>query len=636
MTENERRDQKQRERLYRGIIANSNDPIALVDGDGTVRFVSDSIERLTGFTPAELVGHTVIGQVHPDDQPRFRDALHEALARPGVPVPLQYRGRHRDGSWRDREIVGVNRLHDPDIKAIIVNYRDTTARRRAEAALEESERVYRSTFDEAPIGVAHTSLTGKFLRVNEYLCQLLGYASQELTRLEFTAITHPDEIGRDVAALRALAANQMHRYTCEKRYRRKDGSFVLANLAVGVHRDRLGEASFFIAVIEDLTERKRLEQELREAHKMEAIGRLAGGIAHDFNNLLTAIDGYAGLALEQLTDDTVRRDVEEIRCGCRSAASLTRQLLVFSRRQPLQPQIVDINVVARGMEGLLRRLIGEHIEIAWRLESPIDRVIVDTGQIEQVILNVALNGRDAMPGGGTLTIETANILADTGPHVMLAIGDTGTGIDETAREHLFEPFYTTKDPGQGTGLGLATVYAIVKQSGGSISIDSERGSGTTFKVLLPSAAASYDLPETPTPLAVSLDGTETILLVEDQPEVLSVAREALTRHGYTVVVATNADQALTVDLEYPNIDLLVTDLVMPGMSGTELARRFRRGRPGSRVLFMSGYVDGGVERHGAMPSPLISKPFDAQALLFRVRELLDQARSIRAADPPDE
>ena len=624
------------ERLYRGIIAKSNDPIALVDRDGTVRFVSDSIEGLTGFTPAELVGHTVIGQVHPDDQRRFRTALQEALARPGVPVPLQYRGRHRDGSWRDREIVGVNRLHDPDIKAIIVNYRDTTARRRAEAAFEESERVYRSTFDEAPIGVAHTSLTGTFLRVNQYVCQLLGYAPQELTLLEFTAITHPDEVGRDLAALQALVAGEIHRYTCEKRYRRKDGSFVLANVAVSVHRDRLGEALFFIAAIEDLTERKRLEQELRQAHKMEAIGRLAGGIAHDFNNLLTAIDGYAGLVLEQLTDDAVRKDVEEIRGGCRSAASLTRQLLVFSRRQTVQLQIVDINVVARRMEGLLRRLIGEHIEIAWRLESPIDRVTVDTGQIEQVILNIALNGRDAMPGGGTLTIETANILADTGPHVMLAIGDTGAGIDETAREHLFEPFYTTKEPGHGTGLGLATVYGIVKQSGGSISVDSERGSGTTFKILLPSAVATYELPEPPTPSAASLDGTETILLVEDQPEVLSVAREALTRHGYTVIVATNADEALTVDLEYPNIDLLVTDVVMPGMSGTELARRFRRGRPGTTVLFMSGYPDGGTERHRATPSPLIPKPFDAQALLLRVRELLDRTHSNSAADRPDE
>ena len=508
-----------------------------------------------------------------------------------------------------------------------------TARKQAEAALEESERVYRSTFDDAPIGVAHASLTGTFLRVNRYLCQLLGYAPEELTRLDFIAITHPEEVERDLAALRALAADQMPRYTREKRYRRKDGSVVLA---VSVHRDRLGEALFFIAAVEDLTERKRLEQELRQAHKMEAIGRLAGGIAHDFNNLLTAIDGYAGLVLEQLTDDAVRKDVEEIRGGCRSAASLTRQLLVFSRRQTVRPQIADINVVARRMEGLLRRLIGEHIEIAWRLGSPIDRVTVDTGQIEQVILNIALNGRDAMPGGGTLTIETANVLTETGPHVMLAIGDTGAGIDETAREHLFEPFYTTKEPGSGTGLGLATVYGIVKQSGGAISIDSERGSGTTFNILLPSAVASDELSDSPTVSSVSLDGTETILLVEDQPEVLAVAREALTRHGYTVIVATNADEALTLDLEYPNVDLLVTDVVMPGMSGTELARRFRGARPGSTVLFISGYVDGGTAQHGAMPSPLVPKPFDGQALLRKVRELLDQRRTDTAADGAEE
>lgn len=632
MTEDKSRGREQRERLYRGIVANSNDPIALLDRDGAVQFVSDSIERLTGFTPAELVGRTVIGQAHPDDQPRIREALQEALARPGVPIPLRYRGRHRDGSWRDREIVGVNRLHDPDIGAIIVNYRDTTARGQAEAALEESERVYRSTFDEAPIGIAHTSLTGRFLRVNRHLCQLLGYASEELTRIDLIAITHPDDVERDIAALRALAAGENDRYTHEKRYRRKDGSFVLVNVAISVHRNRVGQALFGIAVIEDLTERKRLDQDLRQAHKMEAIGRLAGGIAHDFNNLLTAIDGYAGLALEQLTDDAVRKDVEEIRGGCRSAASLTRQLLVFSRRQTLQLQIVDLNVIATRMEGLLQRLIGEHIEIAWRLGSPLDPVGVDPGQIEQVILNLALNGRDAMPGGGTLTIETANVLTDTGSHVLLAIGDTGAGIDETCREHLFEPFYTTKEPGHGTGLGLATVYGIVKQSGGSISVDSEPGRGTTFKILLPSADTSADLASTPTAPPVSLEGTETILLVEDQPEVLSVAREALTRHGYTVIAAANADDALTADLEYPRIDLLITDVVMPGMSGPELARRFRRGRPGSTVLFISGYTDGAIEQHGAAPSPLISKPFDAHALLRTVRELLDQTHADDVAD----
>ena len=622
------------------MIANSADAIALVDADGTIRFVTDSIERLTGFPPAELVGRHAFELVHPDDQMRVHQAFLEALARPNVPVSLEYRARHKDGSWRDREVIGVNRLDDPDVRAIIVNYRDTTARRRAEAALEESDRLHRSTFDEAPIGVAHTSVAGRFLRVNRWLCRLLAYSPDELTRLDFMTITHPDEVARDADARRRLIAGDFDRYARENRYRRKDGRFVPVNLALSVHRNAQGDAVFFIAVVEDLTERKRLEQELRQAHKMEAIGRLAGGIAHDFNNLLTAIGGYADLALDQLRGDNaarVRTDVEEIRTACRSAASLTRQLLAFSRRQILQPQIVDLNVVVKRMHGLLRRLIGEHIEIAWRLAAPIDRVNVDAGQVEQVVLNLAINARDAMPGGGTVTIETANVVVDGGRHVVLAIGDTGAGIDEAIREHLFEPFYTTKEPGHGTGLGLATVYGIVKQSGGSISVCSERGRGTTFKVLLPSAMHERDSAEEPPEPPARLDGSETILLVEDQPEVRSVAREALTRHGYSVIAAADAGDALTAALRQPTIDLLLTDVVLPGMGGAELARRIQRDRAELPVLFMSGYTAGSIEQQKAVDPrlPLIQKPFDAQALLRKVRELLDHAPSDTTGERPD-
>jgi two-component system, cell cycle sensor histidine kinase and response regulator CckA len=640
MVRGDRRDPGHGERLYRAMIANSADAIALVDADGTIRFVTDSIERLTGFPPAELVGRHAFELVHPDDQMRVHQAFLEALARPNVPVSLEYRARHEDGSWRDREVIGVNRLDDPDVRAIIVNYRDTTARRRAEAALEESDRLHRSTFDEAPIGVAHTSVAGRFLRVNRWLCRLLAYSPDELTRLDFMTITHPDEVARDAEARRRLIAGEFDRYARENRYRRKDGRFVPVNLALSVHRNAQGDAVFFIAVVEDLTERKRLEQELRQAHKMEAIGRLAGGIAHDFNNLLTAIGGYADLALDQLRGDNaarVRTDVEEIRTACRSAASLTRQLLAFSRRQILQPQIVDLNVVVKRMHGLLRRLIGEHIEIAWRLAAPIDRVNVDAGQVEQVVLNLAINARDAMPGGGTVTIETANVVVDGGRHVVLAIGDTGAGIDEAIREHLFEPFYTTKEPGHGTGLGLATVYGIVKQSGGSISVCSERGRGTTFKVLLPSAMHERDSAEEPPEPPARLDGSETILLVEDQPEVRSVAREALTRHGYSVIAAADAGDALAAALRRPTIDLLLTDVVLPGMGGAELARRIQRDRAELPVLFMSGYTAGSIEQQKAVDPrlPLIQKPFDAQALLRKVRELLDHAPSDTTGERPD-
>lgn len=609
-------------------MSSSADPIALLDRDGIILFVTDSIKRLTGFAADDLVGRHAFDQIHPDDQRRVTEAWFETLDHPGEPVVVEYRARHRDGSWRDREVVGVNRLNDPDVRAIIVNYRDTAARQRAEAALEENERLHRSTFDRAPIGIAHTSLSGRFLRVNRCLCDLLGYSTEELTRLDFTTITSSDDVQQDVEAMSRLVSGEVDRYSREKRYRRKDGALVLVNLTVNVHRNIQGDAVFFIAVVEDLTERKRLEQELRQAHKMEAIGRLAGGIAHDFNNLLTAIGGYADLAIEQLPEARhapVRQDIEEIRGASRTAASLTRQLLAFSRRQVLQPQIIDLNAVVHRMQGLLRRLIGEQIDIVWRLSAPIDRVNVDPGQIEQVVLNLALNARDAMPAGGTLTIETANVFVDDAPHVAMRIADTGAGIDDRTREHLFEPFYTSKEPGQGTGLGLSTVYGIVKQSGGSISVESEPSHGAKFTVLLPSAVhargATTEIASAP-PL---LDGDETILLVEDQREVRAVARDALVRRGYTVIEAADAEEAVTAAMRQRTIDLLLTDVVMPGMSGPDLARALLRDRPEMSVLFMSGYPAGSSNQEMLDPTlPLIRKPFSAEGLLRHLRELLDR------------
>lgn len=617
------------ERVYQAIVACCADAIALVDREGAIQFVTDSIERLTGLTSASLIGTHALDHVHPDDRQRADDAFHEVLARPGVPIPFEYRVRHADGSWRHCDVIAVNQSDDPEVDAIILTYRDTTARWHAEAALLESERLHRSTFDQAPIGVAHTSLTGRFLRVNRCLCALLGYTAEELTSLDFKAITHPDDVQQDLEAMRRLIEGEVNRYTREKRYRRKDGSFVLVNLMVNVHRNPLGDAVFFVAVLEDLTERKRLEQGLRNAAKMEAIGRLAGGIAHDFNNLLTAIGGYAELAIDQLHSPrlaVVRKDVEEVRAACRIAASLTRQLLAFSRRQILQPQIVDLNLVLHRMQRLLPRLIGEHIEIVWRLSSPLDRVNVDAGQIEQVVLNLVLNGRDAMPHGGTLTIETANRLVENVPHVKLAIRDTGVGIGNGAREHLFEPFFTTKDVGYGTGLGLATVYGIVNQSGGGITVDSEQGRGTTFTVLLPSVSRVGEAADAPAAPAAIPGGTETILLLEDQAEVRSVVKQTLERHGYTVIAAANAGEALGAMQRGAAVHLLLADVVLPGMSGPEVARELRATSPEVPVLFMSGYAVGAGELEGPLerPSPLLEKPFSAEVLLRKVREQLDR------------
>jgi two-component system cell cycle sensor histidine kinase/response regulator CckA len=501
----------------------------------------------------------------------------------------------------------------------------------------EIERVYQSMFEEALIGIAQTSLSGRFLRVNPHLCDLLGYTHDELAALDFAAVSHPDEVEDDLDAKRALVAGDMHRYSREKRYRTKAGTYCWTQLTVSLHRGPDGEPAYFIAIVEDITNRRNLEQQLRQTQKMEAIGRLAGGIAHDFNNLLTAIVGYSELVLKQVApDDPLYSDIQEIRRAGHSAASLTRQLLAFSRMQVLHPQILDLNAIVSRMNTLLRRLIGEEIRLEQTLAQRLDRVRADPGRVEQVVLNLALNARDAMPRGGTLSIETANVQLDAayvaehpgstpGLHVMLAIRDTGIGMDRTVLEHLFEPFYTTKELGKGTGLGLATVYGIVKQSGGSIEVRSQPGQGTTFRILLPRADSTGDMPHAE-PLPVVAGGTETILLVEDEREVRVVIREVLTRHGYRVISAASGAEALEATKRHAGgIDLLLTDVVMPGMNGRELGEAFLALEPRGRVLFMSGYTDEGVGLQGIVErrvAAYIQKPFAPHVLLQKIRELL--------------
>jgi signal transduction histidine kinase len=383
--------------------------------------------------------------------------------------------------------------------------------------------------------------------------------------------------------------------------------------------------------------RRSLEDQLVQSRKMEAVGRLAGGVAHDFNNLLTAILGYSNLVLEELEPGhPARADVEHMRRAGESAAALTRQLLAFSRKQVLQPQVLDLNQVVRRAQGLLHRLIGEHIALATTLDPGLDRVNADPGQLEQVILNLALNARDAMIGGGTLSIETANVVLDEafasrhdgampGAHVMLAVSDTGVGMDDETQTRIFEPFFTTKRRGEGTGLGLSTVYGIVKQSGGSIWVYSEPGHGTTFRVYFPSAAQV----ERPPVMAAHTDGlagSETILLAEDQPEVRSIACAVLRRYGYTVLEAGDGAEALAiVGRHRQKIHLLLSDVVMPSMSGPELARLVQAEQPGIRVLYASGYTDDAIVRHGVLDPGVafLQKPFTPSALLRKIREMLD-------------
>lgn len=516
--------------------------------------------------------------------------------------------------------------------------RDITERKQSEGKLRESEQLYHATFDNAPVGIAHTDLNGRWRRVNQRLCDILGYSREELLVRNFQNVTHPEDVAADDLARRQFLAGELQRYSREKRYVRRDGLVVWVDVIVTLQRSPEREPKFFITVVEDITERKRLEQQFLQSQKMEAVGQLAGGIAHDFNNLLTAITGYSELSLARLPhDERLRNNLEEIKKAGGRAASLTRQLLAFSRKQMLQPKVLNLNLVVSDLEKMLRRLIGENIELRTVLDRDLGSVKADPGQIEQVVMNLVVNARDAMPHGGKVTIETANVYLDeeyvkhhvairSGAYVMLAINDNGCGMTAETKARIFEPFFTTKELGKGTGLGLSTVYGIVKQSSGNIWAYSEVGKGTTFRVYLLRVSEDAQEYKQRTELERAPRGTETILLVEDDETVRKLTRDVLQSYGYRVLDAAHGDAALTVCERYPKtIHLLLTDVVMPEMSGREVTNRIAAIRPEMKVLFMSGYTDDAIVHHGVLDAntPFIQKPFAPDGLARKVRDVLD-------------
>jgi nitrogen-specific signal transduction histidine kinase/ActR/RegA family two-component response regulator len=412
--------------------------------------------------------------------------------------------------------------------------------------------------------------------------------------------------------------------------------FPVENNVTFIRLDR----EYLLTVVRDITDRKELEDQVRQAQKMEAVGQLAGGVAHDFNNLLTIINGYSDIIQTQLpADNPMRELVREIGRAGERAASLTRQLLAFSRKQVLEPKVLSLNAAVTDMAQMLQRLLGEDIDLNSILEPGLGRIKADPGQIEQLLMNLAVNARDAMPQGGKLIIETSSAELDEsctqtrpelrpGPYVLLSVSDTGTGMDEATKAHIFEPFFTTKGAGKGTGLGLATVHGIVKQSNGHITVTSALRQGTSFKVYLPVVEEVMASAKSHSGLKPTLNGKETILLAEDEPALRALARHILQMHGYTVLEAGQSDKALRIAEEHRGrIHLLVTDVVMPVMSGRQLAERLVAVRPGLRVLYLSGYTDDAVVRHGVLQAEtaFLQKPFTPSSLAAKVREVLDQA-----------
>src|SRR5215469_9526998 len=511
-------------------------------------------------------------------------------------------------------------------------------RRRAEDELRRNESILRLLFEHNPLPIwLYEIETRKFLRVNQAAVELYGYSAEEFEGMTIAEIRPESQREKEYASERRPEAKLGEREFWL--HQAKDGRAFEVELIS--HELEYAGKRVGLVVAQDISERRHLESQLRQAQKMEAVGRLAGGVAHDFNNLLMVIKGHSELLLNALdTSSQIARKVEQIDKSADRTSALTRQLLAFSRRQVLQPQVISVNAIVEEMGKLLPRLIGEDIELMIRTAKDLGSVKADASQMEQVIMNLAVNARDAMPNGGKLLIETANVHIDQtytvthplmrmGPYIQLVVTDSGTGMDAETQAHIFEPFFTTKEKGKGTGLGLATVYGIVKQSGGFIWVYSELGKGTSFKIYLPLVDAQQTQISTAKPMAELPAGTETVLLSEDEQDVREIAREFLESGGYTVIEAKNGKEAMELAAQHKGtIDLLVTDMVMPGMTGQELAVRLQSDYPGLAVVFMSGYSEhAATEMANADPSVrLMTKPFSRVAMLRTVREILQGQR----------
>lgn len=636
----------EREELFRLISENAADLIAVVDMEGRRIYNSLSYQKVLGYSVEELKNSTSMEHVHPDDRKHMKEAAEEAR-RTGIGRPLEYRIRHKDGSWRVFEsTASAIRNAKGDAEKLVVVNRDITDRRLAAEALRRSEASFRSVVEDAPHGIYRASLSGQLLLVNSTLEKMLGYESQEeLLKANLATDIYCD--AREHQRLIETFPQDQGFKDIEFEWKRKDGARIAVRCSGRPVKDETGALAYLEVFAEDITQRRVLERQLRMAQKMEAIGRLSGGIAHDFNNLLGVIIGYSQVMKRSLGPaHSSYEHAEEIEKASQRAVSLTRQLLAFSRQQVLEPAILNLNGLVTDMEKMLPRLIGEDIKLNLTLDPTLGQVKADQSQVEQVLMNLAVNARDAMPGGGKLTIQTANVELDVaytrehpgskpGRYVMLAVTDTGIGMDPETQAHIFEPFFTTKERDKGTGLGLATVYGVVKQSGGYIAVDSEKGKGASFSVYLPRVEQTVEASEASSPKPLSVRGSETILLVEDAEPLRKLANMFLKDNGYQVLTACDGEEALQVARRHAGpIQLLLTDVVMPGINGRVLAERLAPWQPGMKVLYMSGYTDSFISGHGVLEpgTHLLHKPFTEEALARKVREVLETHGDAKRTD----
>lgn len=633
---------------YQDLYDNAPTGYHEIDRDGRIVRVNRTEATLLGYEPEEMLGRCVYEFAAVPEMDKAREAIRKKIAGERPLKPFERRYVTKDGeeihvAIRDKLVfdeVG-------DVIGIRSTVQDVTARIHAERELRESESRFKELFNNMSSGVAVYEVLDDG---NDFVFKDINAVGERISEVK-----RDDVCGKRILEIFPNAREFGLLDVMQRVWKTGKTECLPASLYKddrvshwvenNVYRLPSGE---IVAVYDDMSESKKLEEQLRQSQKMEAIGQLAGGVAHDFNNLLMVINSYSAFLLKSLDSDSpMREDVEEIRAAGERAASLTRQLLAFSRKQVLQPKILDLNSAVAEMDKMLQRLIGEDIDLATVTDPNLALVEVDPGQIEQVVMNLAVNARDAMPGGGKFTIETANVELSrdyanrhaevtAGPYVMLAMSDTGTGMDAETRLHIFDPFFTTKEQGKGTGLGLSTVYGIVKQSHGHISVYSELGHGTTFKVYLPQAEG-LPCETSSTPSIDAECGSETILLVEDEFAVRKLIAKALKKAGYTVLSASNGEEALQLYRQQKDfIDLVLTDMVMPKMGGIELIQQLRALTPNLRWIFMSGYTDRAMAHNGLLDTNenFVSKPLTPDMLIHKLREVLDAPGSDTEAPAP--
>lgn len=636
---------------FSSVVASAMDAIITLDESQRVIVFNKAAEQVFGVPVWEVLGKPLdrflpeaLREAHRQKIRDFGEAgvTTRSMRSPGILTALRANGEvfPIEATISHVEVAGQ--------KLYTVILRDITERKRAEETLLQSEARFRSIYEQAAVGIERVSINGQLLMVNSALSRMLGYKESELLGKNTSEITHPSDYAHELDLLSAMERDHQPSYEIEKRYRHSDGSLVWVNETSSMVNGPSGAPLYRISVIQDVTARKRAEEQLAHSQKMEAVGRLAGGVAHDFNTLLNVMLGYSELLLSELPeDDPLRERVMQIKNSGDAGAMLTRQLLAFSRKQPIAEQVLDLCEVVSKMTPILSRLLRDDIVFTVSCGDECScPVKVDPGQIQQLILNLVSNAADAMPDGGRLHVEVREFRADesylrqhsalsVGTYALLTISDTGTGMNAATAAHIFEPFFTTKEAGKGTGLGLATVYGIVKRNGGDIWVYSEPGSGTVFKVLLPLTVERQKDKSSQVSRQERGGSGETILLVEDSAALRELTRVILQRDGYKILEAEDGVAALEVSNNFSGeIDLLLSDVVMPRMRGPVLAEKMLKQRPGVAVVFLSGYTEEAIaQSDGISGFVLVEKPYTASSLLNSVRHALDDNLHLKLVNP---